>query len=43
MKAQYPIPGNDFWIAALMRQHALPLLSQDRHFDFVSGIRRVGW
>ena len=37
-----PIPGNDLWIAALARQHALPLLSRDRHFDFVPGIKRVG-
>ena len=38
-----PIPANDIWIAALCRQHSLPLLSQDRHFDRVTGIRRVGW
>jgi predicted nucleic acid-binding protein len=38
-----PIPGNDLWIAALARQHALPLLSRDRHFDFVPGLKRLGW
>ena len=38
-----PIPSNDLWIAALCRQHALPLLSRDRHFEFVKGLRRVGW
>ena len=38
-----PIPSNDFWIAALCRQHSLPLLSRDRHFDLVSGISRVTW
>jgi tRNA(fMet)-specific endonuclease VapC len=38
-----PIPGNDVWIAALARQHALPVLSRDRHFDFVPGLRRVSW
>lgn len=38
-----PIPTNDLWIAALCRQHSLPLLSRDRHFDQVSGIKRVGW
>lgn len=38
-----PIPGNDLWIAALARQHALPLLSRDQHFDFVAGVKRVGW
>src|SRR5580692_9518155 len=31
----HPIPGNDVWIAALARQHALPILSRDRHFDSV--------
>ena len=38
-----PIPTNDLWIAALCRQHALPLLSRDRHFDLVPGMKRVGW
>jgi predicted nucleic acid-binding protein len=38
-----PIPTNDLWIAALCRQHSLPLLSRDRHFDLVAGTKRVGW
>jgi tRNA(fMet)-specific endonuclease VapC len=38
-----PIPANDLWIAALCRQHSLPLLSRDRHFDLVSGLRRLDW
>jgi|ERR1700722_1634125 tRNA(fMet)-specific endonuclease VapC len=38
-----PIPTNDLWIAALCRQHSLPLLSRDRHFDFVAGGRRIDW
>jgi tRNA(fMet)-specific endonuclease VapC len=38
-----PIPTNDIWIAALCRQHSLPLLSQDRHFDLITGNKRVGW
>jgi tRNA(fMet)-specific endonuclease VapC len=42
-KAGTPIPSNDVWIAALCRQHALPLLSRDRHFDAVSGITRLDW
>lgn len=42
-KAGTPIPSNDVWIAALCRQHALPLLSRDRHFDFVPGIQRLDW
>ena len=42
-RAGTPIPANDAWIAALCRQHALPILSQDRHFDLVKGIQRLGW
>ena len=42
-KAGRPIPSNDFWIAALSRQHKLPVLSRDGHFDRVSGLRRVAW
>jgi len=38
-----PIPTNDIWIAALCRQHSLSLLSRDRHFDLVTGTRRIGW
>jgi predicted nucleic acid-binding protein len=38
-----PIPTNDIWIAALCRQHSLPLLSRDRHFDLVAGANRIGW
>jgi tRNA(fMet)-specific endonuclease VapC len=42
-KAGTAIPANDIWIAALCRQHFLPLLSRDRHFDAVSGITRLAW
>ena len=42
-RAGTPIPSNDVWIAALSRQHRLPLLSRDRHFDAVPGIRRLAW
>ena len=42
-KAGTPIPSNDVWIAALCRQHSLFLLSRDRHFDLVAGIRRIDW
>lgn len=38
-----PIPTNDLWIAALCRQHALPIVSRDQHFDLVPGIRRLSW
>jgi predicted nucleic acid-binding protein len=42
-QAGTPIPSNDVWIAALCRQHSLPLLSRDLHFDAVSGITRLTW
>ena len=38
-----PIPANDVWIAALSRQHALPVMSRDTHFDLVAGLRRRTW
>jgi tRNA(fMet)-specific endonuclease VapC len=38
-----PIPSNDLWIAALCRQHAMPVLSRDRHFEVVQGVRRIAW
>jgi predicted nucleic acid-binding protein len=38
-----PIPANDAWIAALSRQHAVPIMSRDCYFDFVGGLRRRTW
>lgn len=38
-----PIPTNDVWIAAICRQHSLPLLSRDRHFDLVERNERIAW
>ena len=38
-----PIPPNDAWVAALARQHALPVLSNDTHFDVVAGVRRIAF
>jgi tRNA(fMet)-specific endonuclease VapC len=42
-KAGTPIPSNDAWIAALCRQHSLPLLSRDLHFDAVPRLTRLTW
>jgi tRNA(fMet)-specific endonuclease VapC len=42
-KAGTPIPSNDVWIAALCRQHSLPIVSRNRHFDAVPGLRRLHW
>ena len=38
-----PIPVNDAWIAALARQHQLPVLSRDTHFDAVENLERISW
>jgi tRNA(fMet)-specific endonuclease VapC len=38
-----PIPVNDTWIAALAREHALAILSNDEHFDAVRDVQRKGW
>lgn len=42
-KAGTPISSNDLWIAAVARQHRLPLMSLDGHFDAVHGLKRIGW
>jgi tRNA(fMet)-specific endonuclease VapC len=42
-EAGAPLPANDVWIAALARQHELPVLSRDTHFDAVSGLTRLSW
>jgi tRNA(fMet)-specific endonuclease VapC len=33
-----PIPENDIWIAALCVVHEIPLLSHDKHFEYVDGL-----
>ena len=38
-----PIPANDVRVAALARQHALAVLSNDGHFDVVDGVRRIAF
>ena len=38
-----PMPENDVWIAALAVQHELPIVTRDRHFDFVEGVTRIDW
>ena len=38
-----PIPANDVWVAALARQHALAVLSNDSHFDVVDSVKRIAF
>ena len=42
-RAGTPIPANDCWIAALVRQYKMQLVSRDRHFDWVKGVKRLDW
>lgn len=38
-----PIPSNDLWIAALVREHWIPLLSNDAHFDHCPDLQRLSF
>ena len=38
-----PIPANDLWIAALVREHRLPLLSNDVHYDCCPDLQRLSF
>ena len=42
-EAGTPIPWHDLWIAAQAREHSMPVLSRDSHFDFVRGLTRIAW
>lgn len=42
-RAGTPIPSNDVWIAALCRQYGLPILTRDKHFDYVEGLTRLSY
>jgi tRNA(fMet)-specific endonuclease VapC len=38
-----PIPVNDVWIAALARQHGLPVLTNDTDFTGIPGVEVVSF
>ena len=42
-RAGTPIPPGDAWIAALARQHDLPVPSNDAHFDVVERVERIAF
>ncbi len=42
-RAGNPLPSNDAWIAAIARQHVLPVLSNDAHFDAVEQLQRIAF
>ncbi len=37
------IPMNDLWIAAIVCQHKLPIVSRDSHFDHITEIQRIAF
>ena len=41
--AGQPILSNDVWIAALTREHGYGLVSRDRHFEAVRGLKLITW
>jgi tRNA(fMet)-specific endonuclease VapC len=38
-----PIPVNDVWISALARQHSMPILTNDNHFQGLPGVDVLTW
>ena len=38
-----PIPENDIWIAAMARQHDLPVATRDSHFAAVPRLKTLAW
>jgi tRNA(fMet)-specific endonuclease VapC len=38
-----PIPSNDAWIASLAREHRLPVVTRNNHFQAVRGLRLATW
>ena len=42
-KAGQPLPVHDVWLAALARQHHLPLATRDAHFQRIAGLQLLNW
>lgn len=38
-----PLPENDVWIAAVAREHDLPLATRDAHFNQVPSLQVLDW
>ena len=38
-----PLTQNDAWIAATAMRFDLPLVTRDKHFDYVDGLKIVAW
>jgi tRNA(fMet)-specific endonuclease VapC len=39
-RAGTPVPDNDLWIAALVIEHNLVLITRDRHFESIPQLMR---
>jgi tRNA(fMet)-specific endonuclease VapC len=42
-KKGIPIPTNDVWIAAIAIQHKLTLITLDKHFNEIEGLKLKKW
>lgn len=38
-----PIPENDIWIAALAKEHNLPVVTRDNHFKHIPELKIIEW
>lgn len=38
-----PIPENDLWVAAACIENQIPLISEDKHFDFIEDMIIKKW
>ncbi len=38
-----PIPENDIWIAAIVKEYNLPIVTRDKHFKHISAIEVIEW
>jgi predicted nucleic acid-binding protein len=38
-----PIPNSDVWVAALAREHGLPVATDDAHYARVRGLTVLRW
>jgi len=38
-----PIPENDIWVAAIVRQYGLTLITRDEHFKNITGLKLDKW
>jgi len=43
LKKGKPIPENDIWIAAIAKQNGLILITRDKHFNEINGIKIDAW